>query len=127
MSQFSHELYKLESSNMVYICRLYDCIVGLRLRLIAHVCPFCPLFFFSNCCLFALKICITVFCGTIKARTLKLGIRKDNELSYCGIENQADCCYSSVYSSIFLSFWAKFVPQFSEKPFYLELLSLIAI
>ena len=27
VSQFSQELYKLESSNMVYICRLSDCIV----------------------------------------------------------------------------------------------------
>ena len=31
MSQFSQELCKLESSTMVYICRMNDCIVGLRL------------------------------------------------------------------------------------------------
>ena len=30
VSQFSPELCKLESSNMVYICRMSDCIVGLR-------------------------------------------------------------------------------------------------
>ena len=60
MSQFSHELYKLESLNMVYICRMNDCIVGLRLRLIAHINPFLSAFF-SNFWLFALKICITVF------------------------------------------------------------------
>ena len=87
----------------------------------------CPLLFFSDVCLFALKICITVFWGTIKARTLKLGLHKDNELLYCGIENQAHCYYSSLYSSIFLSFWANFVSQLSEKPFNLELLSLVAI
>ena len=46
MSQFSQELYKLESSNMVYICKLCDCIVGLRLRLIAHIRPFLSAFLF---------------------------------------------------------------------------------
>ena len=78
-------------------------------------------------CLFALKIYITIFSGTIKARTLKLGLHKDNEYLYCGIENQAHCYYSSLCSSIFLSFWAKFSSQLSERPFNLELLSLIAI
>ena len=48
VSQFFHELNKLESSNMVYICRICNCIVGLRLRLIAHIRPFfvCFSFFF---------------------------------------------------------------------------------
>ena len=32
VSQFSLEVWKLESSNVVYICRISDCIVGLRLR-----------------------------------------------------------------------------------------------
>ena len=44
--QFSHELYKLESSNMVYICKMCDCIVGLRLRLIANIHPFLSAFLF---------------------------------------------------------------------------------
>ena len=35
VSKFSLELCKLESSNMVYICRMSDCIVGLRLRVMA--------------------------------------------------------------------------------------------
>ena len=35
VSQFSQELYKLESSNMVNICRMSDCIMGLRLRVMA--------------------------------------------------------------------------------------------
>ena len=39
----------------------------------------------------------------------------DNELLYCGIENWTPCSYSSLYSSIFLSFKAKFVSQFSPK------------
>ena len=37
MSQFSLELRKLESSNMVCICRMSDCIVGLRLRVMALI------------------------------------------------------------------------------------------
>ena len=37
MSLFSLELWKLESSNMVYICKLIDCIVGLRLRVMALI------------------------------------------------------------------------------------------
>ena len=37
VSQFSPELCKLESSNMVYICRMSKCIVGLRLRVMALI------------------------------------------------------------------------------------------
>ena len=37
VSQFSPELCKLESLNMVYICRMSDCIVGLRLRVMALI------------------------------------------------------------------------------------------
>ena len=44
---------------------------------------------------------------------LKLGIHVDNELLYCGIENQTPCSYSSLYLSILLSFMAKFVSVFS--------------
>ena len=46
MSQFSPELCKLESSNVVYIhvCRMSDCIVGLRLRVMAVVFLFLSIF-----------------------------------------------------------------------------------
>ena len=37
VSQFSPELCKLESLNMVYICRMSDCIVGMRLRVMALI------------------------------------------------------------------------------------------
>ena len=40
----SPELCKLESSNMVYICRMSDCIVGLRLRVIALIFLFLSIF-----------------------------------------------------------------------------------
>ena len=50
-----------------------------------------------------LKICVGVFSEIFKARMLKLGIHMDNELLYCGIENQTPCSYSFLYLSIFLS------------------------
>ena len=37
VSHFSLELCKLESSNIVYICRMSDCIVGLRPRVMALI------------------------------------------------------------------------------------------
>ena len=62
-----------------------------------------------------LKICAGVFSRTLKARMLKFGIHIDNELLYCGIENQTPCFYSSLYLSIFLSFKANFVSRFSPE------------
>ena len=44
VSLFSLELCKLESSNMLYICRMSDCIVGLRLRVMAHIFLFLSIF-----------------------------------------------------------------------------------
>ena len=37
VSQFSQKLCEVESSNMVYICRMSDCTVGLRLRVMALI------------------------------------------------------------------------------------------
>ena len=67
-----------------------------------------------------LKICVRVFSETVKARMLKLGIHMDYALLYYGIENQTPCFYSSLYLSIFLSFTAKFVSQFSPELCKLE-------
>ena len=44
VSQFSPELCKLESSNMVYIYRMSDYIVGLRLRVMALILLFLSIF-----------------------------------------------------------------------------------
>ena len=44
VSQFSPGLCKLESSNMVYICKMSDCIVGLRLRVMAFMFLFLSIF-----------------------------------------------------------------------------------
>ena len=102
MSQFSLELCKLESANMVYTCRMSDCIVGLRLRLMALIFLFYPFFFLSPYNMLTLKkIYVGVFSGTFKTRMLKLCIHMDNELLYYGIENRTTCSYSSLYLSIF--------------------------
>ena len=98
---------------MVYICRMSDCIVGLRLRVMAFF--FLFLSVFHSVPILHVKIkknYVGVFLGTFKANMLKLGKHMDNELLYCGIENRTPCSYSSLYLSIFLSFQAKFVPQF---------------
>ena len=56
VSLFSPELCKLESSNMLYICRMSDCIVGLRLRAMALIYLFYPFFFLSLYYMLTLKI-----------------------------------------------------------------------
>ena len=112
VSQFSPELCKLESSNMVYICRMSDCIVGLRLRIMALIFLFFIHFSFFPKLQVNIKSSCQSFLRNFKARMLKLCIHMDNELLYCGIENQIPCSYSSLYLSIFLSFMAKYVSQF---------------
>ena len=74
-----------------------------------------------------LKICVGVFSGILKARIFKLGTHMKNELLYCGIENRTPCFYSSLYLSIFLSFKAKFVSQFSPELCKLESLEVVNI
>ena len=102
VSQFSPELCKLESLNMVYICRLSDCIVGLRLMVIAFIFLFFVHFFsfpklHGNIKIFMLEFSQEFF----KARMLKLGIHMENELLHCGIEKQTPCSYSSLYLFFF--------------------------
>ena len=55
VSQFSPEPCKLESSNMVYICRMSDCIMGLRLRVMAFTFQFYTFFFLSLYCMLTLN------------------------------------------------------------------------
>ena len=73
VSQFSPELCKLESSNMVNICRMSNCIVGLRLRVIAFIFLFLSMFLsFPILHVNIKKFYVGVFSGTFKARILKL-------------------------------------------------------
>ena len=44
VSLFPPELCKLESSDMVYMCRMSDCIMGLRLRVMAFIFLFLSIF-----------------------------------------------------------------------------------
>ena len=61
-----------------------------------------------------LNICAS-FLAKYISRILQLGICMDDELWYGVIDNQANCSYSSLYLSMFLSFKAKFVSQFSQE------------
>ena len=88
MSLFSQDLLQIESSNMVYICRLSVCIMELRHRGHASHSPIFIIFLFSllsQFCMLTLKICVSLFSGSVEARILKLGIHMDNELLYCWI------------------------------------------
>ena len=88
---------------------------------------FHPFFFLSLYNMLTCKICVRLFSGIFKARMLKLGIHMDNELLYCEIENRTPCTYSSLYLSIFLSFKAKFVSQFSPELCKLESSNMVYI
>ena len=63
VSQFSPELCKLESSNMIYICRMGDCIMGLRLRVMALIFLFLSIFLSFPILHVNGKSCVGVFLG----------------------------------------------------------------
>ena len=68
-----------------------------------------------------------VFSGIVEARMLKLRIHMENELLCYGIAIQTPCSYSSLYLSIFLSFKAKFVPQFFLELYKVESSNMVYI
>ena len=96
VSQFSPELCKRESSNMVYLCRMSDYIVGLRLRVMAFIFLFLSIFSFPILHVNIKNLC-RVFSGIFKASMLKLCIHMDIELLYYGIENRTPCSFSSLF------------------------------
>ena len=120
MSKSSQKLCKQESSNVVYICRMSDGIVGLRLRLMALILLFLSIFLSFPILHVNIKNLVRVFSGTLLTRILKHDLHMDNELLYCGIENRTYCSYSCLYLSIFVSFKAKFVSRFSQELFKFE-------
>ena len=68
MSQFSPELCKLESSNIVYICRMSDCIMRLRLRVMAFIFLFFSIFLSFP----IIHVNIKIFYVGVFSETLKL-------------------------------------------------------
>ena len=102
MSQFSPELCKLESSNMIYVCRMSACIMGLRLRVMTLIFLFFVHFsFFPYITCKHIKFMSEFSQELFQAKILKLVIHMGNKLLYCGIENWTPCSYSSLYSAIF--------------------------
>ena len=80
---------------MVYISRMSECIKGLRLGVMAFI--FLFLSFFLSFPISHVNIktfYVRVFSKTFKAKILKLDLHMDNELLYCGIENQTPWSYS---------------------------------
>ena len=71
VSRFSPELFKLESSNMVYICRMSHCIVGLKLRVIALIFQFFIHFSFFPYITWLLNI-KSFFLSALSQKLLKL-------------------------------------------------------
>ena len=104
VSQFSTEMCKLEFSNMVYICRMSDYIVGLRLRVMALIFLFLSIFLSFPILHVNINICVGNFSRIFQARMLKLGIHMDN-----GIENRTPRSYYSLYLSIFYPVFFVFV------------------
>ena len=51
------------------------------------------------------EIFVKDFCETVLARVFIFGMQVDNDVLYCGIANQPTLAYSSLYLSIFLSFY----------------------
>ena len=112
---------------MLYICRMSDCMVGLRLRVMALIFLFLSIFLSFPILHVNIKNLCWSFLRNFKARMLKLCIHMDNDLLYCGIENWTPCSYSSLYLSIFLSFTAEFVSQFSLELCKLEASNMVYI
>ena len=119
VSQFSPELCKLESSTMVYICRMSDCIVLLRLRVMAFIFLFYPFFFLSLYNMLTFKICVGVFSGTFKARLLKLSITWTMSCCIVGFRIR-HLALILPFICLFFLFKAKFVSQFSQGLWKLE-------
>ena len=85
------------------------------LSLIALILLYFIIFFLSIFQRLSLKIYVIVFSRTIQARTFKLGLLMNNEMLNRRITFKANCFYSSLSLSIFLSFQDKFVSQFSHE------------
>ena len=51
-----------------------------------------------------IKFFVKDFCKTVQARLVIFGMQIDNDVLYCGIENQPSPAYSSLCLSNFLSF-----------------------
>ena len=98
-SHFSQKLYGLEGWNLAYTWTVSRCIVyiGTRLLLLTH--PF--IFIFLSLQFSKLNIFVTLFSGTVRPWSLKLGTHVDNGPMYCVYRNQATAAYLSLCFFIF--------------------------
>lgn len=83
----------------------------------------CPFFLLSLFSMLTLHICVRVFSGIVSPKIMKHSIHFDSELLYRGIENRAHYSFSSLHLSVYLSFYGKFVSQFSQAVWSYNLLT----
>ena len=74
-----------------------------------------------------MKFFVKDFSATTQGRMLIFGMHVDDDLLYCGIENQSSPAYSSLYLCNFLSFRTlmKFSSKISQEPCKVESSSLV--
>ena len=97
-SKISPQLFKIETSNMVYKFTTTSCIVGLKMGLLLFVFPYiCSFFFLSR---FFVKDIFT----TVKDSNFKFGIEVGIDKLYGGITNGHSPICSSFCLFLFLSF-----------------------
>ena len=96
-STISRQLFKIETSNLVYRFTMTSCIKGLKIGLLPFVLPYVCSFFFLS------RFFVNDTSTTVKDRNFKFGIQIHNDKLYRGIENGPSPICSSLYSFFFLS------------------------
>ena len=97
-SKISPQLFKIETSNLVYRFTTTNCIVGLKIGLLLFVLPcICSFFFLS-------RSFVKDISATVKDRNFKFDIQVHNDKMYCGIEHGPSHFCFSLYLFLFLSF-----------------------
>ena len=97
LSKISPQLFKIESSNLVYRFTTTSCIVGLKMGLLLFVLPCVYSFFFLS------RFFVKNISTTVYDRSFKFGIQVHNDKLYRGIENGPSPICSSLCLFFFLS------------------------
>ena len=96
-SKISPQLFKIETSYLVYRSTTTSCIVGLQLGILLFVLPFVCSFFFLS------KFFVKDISTNVQNRNFIFGIQVHNDKLYRGIENGPYPICSSFYLFFFLS------------------------
>ena len=114
-SKISPQLFKIETSNLVYRFTTTSCNMELKMGLLLFVLPYvCSCFFLSR---FLVKDISTI----VYDRNFKLGIEVRNDKLYREIANR----HYPICSSLFFSFFPDFSSKISPQPFKIETSNLV--